>query len=154
MERPMFRRMLTAILIAATVTGTAIPAVQAGDGHRGWQGSRHEYRGHRDRHHTYRRDHGRHDYGRYDYRRDGYRHDRRHSHKRSKSRDYSDEILIGAGLVGLAIVAGSMIASKPREPEINWSDAPRGGGGNCETDEVYRHLPDGRIQYGDRTRCY
>ena len=141
----MIRRMLTAMLVAATITTGIAPAVQAGDRHHerhGWHDGRHHYHGER---HDYRGDR----YHRRDYYRGGY--DRGHRHK--KSRDYSDEILIGAGIVGLAIVAGSMIASQPREPEINWSDAPRREP-NCETDEVYRYLPDGSIQYGDRTRCY
>lgn len=146
----MIRRMLTAILIAATITGTAVPAAYAGDGHRGWHSSRHEYRGHRDNYDRYRREYRRHDYrdGRH-----GYRH---HHHRRSdrkKSKDYSDEILIGAGIVGLAIIAGSMMMSDSREPDITWSDPPRRDP-VCDTDVVSRTLPDGRIQYGDRTRCY
>ncbi len=142
----MIRRTLTAILMAAMMTGTAVPTVQAGDGHRGWHGSRHEYRGHRDRYDSYRRDYGRH-YNRHDY---------RHHHRRSdrkKSKDYSDEILIGAGIVGLAIIAGSMMWSDSREPDITWSDPPQRDP-VCDTDVVSRTLPDGRVQYGDRTRCY
>jgi len=141
----MIRRGLTALLVAASLTAGMVPAAQARDGYRGgydYRGSHHD-RGWRDG----RRD-DRHGYRGYDRDRRGSKH--RHN---GKSRDYSDEILIGAGIVGLAIVAGSMIASSPREPDIQWSDAPQRAS-NCETDEVYRYLPDGSIQYGDRTRCY
>lgn len=141
----MIRRVLTTILVATALTASVTPMAQARDGHRGG----YDYRG---SHHG----RGWHDGGRSyrgGYRNDDYRHGYRKGRRHGKSHDYSDEILVGAGLVGLAIVAGSLIASSPREPDIEWSDAPRRAS-NCETDEVYRYLPDGSIQYGDRTRCY
>src|SRR3546814_13521373 len=89
-----------------------VPAAQAGDGHRGWRGGHHqEWRGSRHGHH----------YGRHGY--DRHRYDRHHRH-RHKRRDYSDEILIGAGIVGLAIVAGSMLPPHARDTAAPVSEPP------------------------------
>ncbi|MFN4087545.1 MAG: hypothetical protein ACK4QW_00685 [Alphaproteobacteria bacterium] len=143
----MIRRALTAIVVGAMLA-LAAPAAEAG-GHGGWRGGGH--------HGDYRHGHGyRHDYRQH---RHGYRHDYRHGHRydrhRSRSRRNNDNLIIGAGIVGLAIVAGSLIASNNKQrsrPDVTWTDPGREP--VCETDEVWRELPDGRIQYGDRTRCW
>ncbi len=65
--------------------------------------------------------------------------------------DYGDEILIGAGIVGGSILLGSLL-SRPYNSQpapTNYRPAP-----GCYQDEVWRRLPDGRIQTGVRTRCY
>ncbi len=67
------------------------------------------------------------------------------------SHDYGDEILIGAAIIGGSILLGSLL-SRP----YNYQPAPtyyRPAPG-CYQDEVWRRLPDGRIQTGVRTRCY
>ena len=65
--------------------------------------------------------------------------------------DYGDEILIGAGIVGVSILLGSVL-SRPsyyQPAPAYYQPAP-----TCYQDEVWRRLPDGRIQSGVRTRCY
>ena len=65
--------------------------------------------------------------------------------------DYGDEILIGAGIIGVSILLGSVL-SRP----YNYQRAPTyyRPAPTCYQDEVWRRLPDGRIQTGIRTRCY
>ncbi len=65
--------------------------------------------------------------------------------------DYGDEILIGAGIIGGSILLGSLL-SRP----YNYQRAPTyyRPAPTCYQDEVWRRLPDGRIQTGVRTRCY
>ena len=81
-------------------------------------------------------------YGGYKYR--GHRH--RHG-------GYGDEILIGAGIIGGAVLLGHLLAPRPYyyQPAPTYT-APRRV--DCYRDQVYRTLPDGRIQTGTRTRCY
>jgi hypothetical protein len=65
--------------------------------------------------------------------------------------DYGDEILIGAGIIGVSILLGSVL-SRPyyyQPAPAYYQPAP-----TCYQDEVWRRLPDGRIQTGIRTRCY
>jgi len=65
--------------------------------------------------------------------------------------DYGDEILIGAGIIGGSILLGSVL-SRPsyyQPAPAYYQSAP-----TCYQDEVWRRLPDGRIQTGVRTRCY
>ena len=65
--------------------------------------------------------------------------------------DYGDEILIGAGIIGVSILLGSVL-SRPsyyQPAPASYQPAP-----TCYQDEVWRRLPDGRIQTGVRTRCY
>ncbi len=67
------------------------------------------------------------------------------------SHDYGDEILIGAAIIGGSILLGSLL-SRP----YNYQPAPTyyRPAPTCYQDEVWRRLPDGRIQTGVRTRCY
>ncbi len=65
--------------------------------------------------------------------------------------DYGDEILIGAGIVGVSVLLGWML-SRPyyyQPTPAYYQPAP-----TCYQDNVWRRLPDGRIQTGVRTRCY
>ena len=73
--------------------------------------------------------------------------------------NYGDEILIGAGIIGGSILLG-LVLSRPYyyqsaptyyqpAPTYYYQSAP-----TCYQDEVWRRLPDGRIQTGVRTRCY
>ena len=64
---------------------------------------------------------------------------------------HGDEFLIGAGIIGGAILLGSLL-SRP----YNYQPAPTyyRPAPTCRQDEVWRRLPDGRIQTGVRTRCY
>ena len=65
-----------------------------------------------------------------------------------------DDILIAAGIIGGAFLLGSLL-SQPRyyaspayyPPQPAYVPA-------CYQDQVWRRLPDGRIQTGIRTRCY
>lgn len=88
--------------------------------------------------------HGHHGYGHgYRYSGHGYRHG---------GHGYGNDILIGAGIIGGAILLGSAL-SRPYyyqpAPTYYYEPAP-----TCYQDEVWRRLPDGRIQTGVRTRCY
>ncbi len=87
----------------------------------------------------------------------------------------SDDFLIAAGIVGGAILFGSLL-SQPRyySPPVYYRRAPvyyrrapvyyrrapvyyrpaPAYAPTCYQDEVWRRLPDGRIQTGVRTRCY
>ncbi len=67
---------------------------------------------------------------------------------------HGDDFLIAAGIVGGAILLGSLL-SPPRyyAPPVYYRPAPAYAP-TCYQDEVWRRLPDGRIQTGVRTRCY
>ena len=72
-----------------------------------------------------------------------------------------DGALIAFGIIGGAILLGSLL-SRPRyhAPPVYYRRAPvyyRPAPAyvpTCYQDEVWRRLPDGRIQTGVRTRCY
>ena len=66
--------------------------------------------------------------------------------------DYGDEILIGAGIIGGAILLNGLLTRPQYAPAPVYYAPPRAP--ICEQDQVYRYLPDGRIQWGTRTRCY
>ncbi len=68
--------------------------------------------------------------------------------------DNGDDLLIAAGIVGGAIILGSLL-SRPRyyAPPVYYQPAPVYVP-TCYQDQVWRRLPDGRIQTGTRTRCY
>lgn len=82
----------------------------------------------------------------------GYRHHRGHYH--------GDDLLIAVGIIGGAILLGSLLAPRPYyQPRVHYYEpAPVTYGPAyrpaCYQDRVYRYLPDGRIQWGTRTTCY
>ncbi len=65
--------------------------------------------------------------------------------------DIGDEILIGAGIIGGSILLSSLI-TRPYYPAAPVYYTPHHAP-YCVQDQVYRYLPDGRIQWGTRTRC-
>ncbi len=64
-----------------------------------------------------------------------------------------DGLLIAVGIIGGAILLGSLLAPRPdyQPAPVVYAPAYRP---TCYRDRVYRYLPDGRIQWGIRTRCY
>ena len=67
---------------------------------------------------------------------------------------HGDVLLIAAGIIGGAFLLGSLL-TRPRyyAPPVHYRPAPAYVP-TCYQDEVWRRLPDGRIQTGTRTRCY
>ncbi len=63
------------------------------------------------------------------------------------------DVLIAAGIIGGAILLGALLAPPPyyRPAPVVYAPTYRP---TCNRDRVYRYLPDGRIQWGVRTRCY
>lgn len=136
------RMLLPAALAAAFAFVGALPA-EAGGGHRhGWHSGYHTYGGYHGGHYKHRHS-KRHHYA--------YRHHRRHHHHH---RRHGDEILLGAGIIGGAVIVGSVLAQPryaPPPPTVYTYPPPQPA---CVQDQVYRYLPDGSIQWGTRTRCY
>ena len=68
---------------------------------------------------------------------------------------HGDDALIAAGIIGGAILLGSLL-SPPRyyTPPPVYYRPPPAYVPTCYEDRVWRRLPDGRIQTGTRTRCY
>jgi hypothetical protein len=81
---------------------------------------------------------------------------------------HGNNLLIAAGIIGGAFLLGSLL-SQPRyyAPSVYYRRAPvyyrpapvyyqpaPAYVPTCFEDEVWRRLPDGRIQTGIRTRCY
>ena len=74
---------------------------------------------------------------------------------------HGGNLLIAAGIIGGAYLLGSLL-SPPRyyAPPVSYRRAPvyyrpaPAYAPTCYQDEVWRRLPDGRIQTGVRTRCY
>ena len=67
---------------------------------------------------------------------------------------HGGNLLIAAGIIGGAFLLGSLL-TRPRyyAPPVHYRPAPAYVP-TCYQDEVWRRLPDGRIQTGTRTRCY
>ncbi len=67
---------------------------------------------------------------------------------------HGDDALIAAGIVGGAILLGSLL-TRPRyyAPPVYYRPAPAYVP-TCYQDKVWRRRLDGRIQTGIRTRCY
>ena len=67
---------------------------------------------------------------------------------------HGGNVLIAAGIIGGAFLLGSLL-TQPRyyAPPVYYRPAPAYVP-TCYQDEVWRRLPDGRIQTGIRTRCY
>jgi len=86
----------------------------------------------------------------------GYYHHGHHGHYGHHYGGHSggDDLLIAAGIIGGAFLLGSLL-SQPRyhAPPAYYQPAPVYVP-TCSRDEVWRRLPDGRIQTGVRTRCY
>lgn len=86
-----------------------------------------------------------------------YRHHRHYGHRKYKHRGHRGHYngaLVAAGIIGGAVLLGTLL-SAPRyhhRPAPVYYGPPRTP--VCEKDKVYRTLPDGRIQWGVRTRCY
>ncbi len=90
-----------------------------------------------------------------------YRHKHRHRHRhghhrRRKHNDIDgDDLLAAAGIVGGAVILGSVL-SQPRyaapPPARSYYAPPRPT--QCVQSDVYRYLPDGRLQTGVRTTFY
>ncbi len=72
--------------------------------------------------------------------------------------DYGDEILIGAGIIGGSILLGALLTQpryyQPAPTYYQPASAYYAPAPTCYQDEVWRRLPDGRVQTGVRTRCY
>ena len=74
---------------------------------------------------------------------------------------HGGNLLIAAGIIGGVLLLGSLL-SRPRyyAPPVYYRRAPvyyrpvPAYVPTCYQDEVWRRLPDGRIQTGIRTRCY
>ncbi len=67
---------------------------------------------------------------------------------------HGDDALIAAGIIGGAILLGSLLTRpRYRAPPVYYRPAPAYVP-TCYQDEVWRRLPDGRVQTGIRTRCY
>ncbi len=129
------KKILIASLLSFALVVPGAAALAGGYGYNGGHGGYgykggHGYKGG----YGYRRGHG--------YRRGGYGYGRH---------DYGDEILIGAGIIGGSIRLCSVL-SRPfysQPAPAFYQPAP-----TCYQDDVWRRLPDGRIQTGVRTRCY
>ncbi len=74
---------------------------------------------------------------------------------------HGSNLLIATGIIGGAILLGSLL-TQPRyyDPPVYYRRAPvyyppaPAYVPTCYQDQVWRRLPDGRIQTGIRTRCY
>lgn len=62
---------------------------------------------------------------------------------------------VAAGILGGALLLGTLL-STPRyyAPPAPAYYYPPPRQPYCTQDQVYRYLPDGRVQWGTRTRCY
>jgi len=65
-----------------------------------------------------------------------------------------DNLLIAAGIVGGAVLLNSLLSYRPYSPPPPRAVYVPAYRPTCYQDQVYRILPDGRIQWGARTRCY
>ena len=145
-------RKVLAISLAALGLVLASGPAQAGGKHHGG----HHYAA--KSHHAHLAHHHRHGY-KHKHRKHRHHHAKRHHkhygkyhHKHRKYDDIDDEILIGAAIIGGAIVAHGVI-TKPDEPKSSRHHTSQHAP-FCERTDVYRNLPDGRIQWGVRTVCY
>jgi hypothetical protein len=88
------------------------------------------------------------------YKSHGYGHHYRHHGHYGHHGHNSDDVWIAAGIIGGAVLLGSLFASRPYydpPPPRYYTPPPRP---RCSFERVYRYLPDGRIQWGTRTTCY
>jgi hypothetical protein len=128
------RRLLTAVFLSLVMIATATPASAGGWGHHGYKS--HGHRGHGHYYKPFKQHYG-------------YRHHRHHRHHRN----HGNDIVIGAGIIGGAIIVGSVLSRpQPAPPSVVYVTPPPQP--YCVQDQVYRYLPDGSVQWGTRTRCY
>ena len=76
----------------------------------------------------------------------------RHYHGHSHAHVSGDALALGVGIVVGAVALGALLSPPPYyygPPPLAYRPAPY-----CVQDEVYRYLPDGRLQTGTRTTCY
>ncbi len=64
-----------------------------------------------------------------------------------------DAFLIAAGIIAGTLLLGWLLAPRPHVQPAPLVRAPAYRP-TCYRDRVYRYLPDGRIQWGIRTRCF
>jgi hypothetical protein len=141
------KKVLTVSLIILALVFGAYPA-QAGGKSYGGHGygykGHHAYKGYRPGHKA--RGHG------YKHHRGGHRHGHGgHYKKRYDNDDIGDEILIGSAIIGGSILASGLLSQPSYPPPPTYYTPPRPP--VCEQTDVYRYLPDGRVQWGVRTRC-
>ena len=138
------KKLFLVSLISAALVVAGQPAFADHRGHGYYK--QHHYKGHHKRHH-------------YKHHRKHRRHHGHHHHRKRKGVD-GDDIIVAAGILGGAVVLGSLL-SRPTyaqpapqyyAPAPSYSPPPRQP--YCVVDDVYRYLPDGRIQWGERTTCY
>ena len=79
----------------------------------------------------------------------GHYHGHRH-HSHHHGHGHAAGLLIGAGIVGSALVLGTLLSRPHRHEPAPVYRRPV----TCEEEEVWRRLPDGRIQTGTLRRCY
>lgn len=174
-EDRQMKKVLMISLVALGLVFAAVP-VQAGDKHQGhnyhagkshhgfkahhrahkahyrWHRYGHKHRGHAHRYGKRHHRHGRHHFRHHHKRHKHYKHYKSYKHHTHyKREDIGDEILIGSALIGGAIVAHAVITQPDDAPRARYESSPYAP--FCEQTDVYRHLPDGRIQWGVRTRC-
>lgn len=109
-------RLLTALLLSLAMIVTAPPANAGGYRHHGWHHGHAKHYGHRPykhyKHHAYRHHyhHGHHH---------GHRHHRRHG---------NSDIVLGAGILGGAIIVGSLLSQpryvSPPPPPVYYTPPP------------------------------
>jgi len=75
-----------------------------------------------------------------------------HGYHHGYHNDYGEKLLIGAGIIAGALLLTRLLTPRryPPTPVYVAPPPPR----RCVQDRVYRHLPNGRIQWGTRTTCY
>ncbi len=64
-----------------------------------------------------------------------------------------DDLLIAAGIIGGAFILGSLLTQPRYYTPPAYSQPAPVYVPTCYQDQVWRRLPDGRIQTGTRTRC-
>jgi len=121
------KRLITAALIGFALGAWGYPAMAGGKYHKGHYYGHHSYKGH-------------------------YKAHRSHHYRHGRGHRYGDEILIGAGIIGGSILLGSLLSQPNYYPTPTYYASLRAP--VCQQDQVYRYLPDGRVQWGTRTRCY
>ena len=132
------RKLFLVSLISAALVVAGQPAFADRRGH-GYHKQYH-YKHHSKRHHYKHRRH------------------RGHYHHRKRKGVDGDDLIVAAGILGGAVVLGSLLsrptyaAPAPQSYAPAYSAPPRQP--YCVVDDVYRYLPDGRIQWGERTTCY